>query len=112
MATRKANRWSRDDVAASRLLDAIGATDLDYYSAADERALTEALQAWPLLASVSRALVIKSAANETGAARPGDAVDPPLRVIDSATPTPPRGEPVDDPGVLAIPKPPTKESRS
>jgi hypothetical protein len=44
------------DASANRLLDEIGVPDFNYYSAGDERAVSEALTAWPLLASIARAL--------------------------------------------------------
>jgi hypothetical protein len=56
MTTAKTKRWMLVDAPAERLLDAIGARELEYYSAADERAFNEALTAWPLLAMVARTL--------------------------------------------------------
>jgi hypothetical protein len=44
------------------LLDQIGVSDFNYYSAQGERAVHEALRAWPLLATVSR--VLRSGASE------------------------------------------------
>jgi hypothetical protein len=49
-------RWVFVDAPVERLLDEIGAPELEYYSVAEERAVNEALDAWPLLAAVARAL--------------------------------------------------------
>jgi hypothetical protein len=56
MATDDRGRWSHADGSAQRLLDEIGAADLDYYSAREENAVAAALRAWPLLGAVARAL--------------------------------------------------------
>jgi hypothetical protein len=56
MATDKSDRWVRADGSAQRLLDEIGAGEIDYYSAKEETAVAAALRRWPLLAVVSRAL--------------------------------------------------------
>jgi hypothetical protein len=109
MATGKPDRWASKDVAAQRLLDAIGTPELAYYNAADERALTEALQSWPLLATIARALALEDSAAESGARRPTDPLDPPLRVLDS------RDDAIDDrriedADVLTSLEPTTKEN--
>jgi hypothetical protein len=79
MTKDKTRRWALVDVPAQRLLDEIGAPDLEYYSAADERTVDEALRAWPLLAAVARTLQGERAARRTQGPKPP--VDPPLRVI-------------------------------
>jgi hypothetical protein len=56
MTTAKTKRWMLVDAEAQRLLDDIGVPDLEYYSAAETRAVDAALAAWPLLANVTRAL--------------------------------------------------------
>lgn len=96
MATGKGNDGARQDASAQRLLDAIGASDLAYFSAADERAVAEALQSWPLLAAIARTLRVESAAGESAArlkAASGDGADPMLRVVETAAAAPPEGEP-------------------
>ena len=57
-------------------MDAVGAPDLEYYSAGEERAVNEALCAWPLLAAVARALRAEMAREE-----PTSGPDQPLRVV-------------------------------
>jgi hypothetical protein len=69
------------DASSQRLLESIGAAELDYYSAGEERALKEALRSWPLLAAVARALEARDAAEELR--------DTPLRVVA------PAAEPID-----------------
>jgi hypothetical protein len=44
------------DAAAQRLVEAVGLEGFTYYSAADERAASEALERWPLLRGVYRVL--------------------------------------------------------
>ena len=115
MATGKADPRTRPDASAKRLLEAIGATDLDYFSAADEGAITEALRSWPLLAEISRLLQVEGAAHQAKARRAaaphGDA-DPPLRVVDTAQAAATDGEPPASPAaahILTLPESP-KES--
>jgi hypothetical protein len=101
------------DASAQRLLDAIGASDLDYFSAADERAIAEALQSWPLLAAISRALRLERAANETGARRAAaaaESADPPLRVVEPADATPFEGELIEEAAIRPGTEPPAKET--
>jgi hypothetical protein len=76
MTTAKTKRWLRVDAPVERLLDEIGAPDLQYYSARDERAVNEALGAWPLLAAVVRASLVDEAQKELV-----KEVDQPLRVV-------------------------------
>jgi hypothetical protein len=76
MTTAKTKRWVLVDAPVERLLDAIGAPDLHYYRAGEERAVNEALRAWPLLATVARAL------REDGARKePTKGAEQPLRVV-------------------------------
>lgn len=56
MSPGQRDQFTRIDHAAQRLLDEIGVSDLEYYSADHERAVGEALQAWSLLAAVSKSL--------------------------------------------------------
>ena len=110
MATIKKTNGVACDASAQRLLDAIGASELDYFSAADERAIVEALQSWPLLAAISRTLRVERAANESGTRRAtamADNVDPPLRVVEPLSATPPEGEPIAEAalGIVAEPQP-------
>jgi hypothetical protein len=60
MATDKSGPWVRADESAKRLLDQIGAADINYYSAQEETAVAAALRAWPLLAAISRVLGLRS----------------------------------------------------
>jgi hypothetical protein len=76
MTTAKTKRWVLVDAPVERLLDEIGAPDLDYYSAGDERAVNEALGAWPLLAAVAQTLRAERAREQ-----PAKAVEQPLRVV-------------------------------
>jgi hypothetical protein len=69
-------RWVLADAPVERLLDEIGAPDLEYYSAAEDRAVDEALSAWPLLAAIAHALRAERPRQE-----PTKDTDPPLRVI-------------------------------
>lgn len=93
-------RWARQDVSVKRLLEAIAAPELDYYNAADERALVEAVQRWPLLAAVSRALFAAGARDGRGAGPPDGAApepDPILRVVSSDAASP-GGDGIEDAG--------------
>jgi hypothetical protein len=85
MATSKKNGGA-EDASARRLLDAIGAAELDYFSAAGERAIGEALESWPLLAATARTLRVERDAGEARARRlnAADRADPPLRVVETA----------------------------
>ncbi len=109
MATGKTNGGAGHDASARRLLDAIGASDIDYFSAADERVIAEALRSWPLLATIARALVCERVANENCARRASAAnenADPPLRVVEpDAT-----AEPIDEADLRPVLEPPPKES--
>jgi hypothetical protein len=108
MATEKTNEAARHDASAKRLLDAIGVAELDYFSAADERAIAEALQSWPLLAAISRTIRVARAANENAtrlAADSSEGADPMLRVVESASATPPKGEPIADNALRPISEP-------
>jgi hypothetical protein len=112
MATGKTNGGTHD-ASAQRLLDAIGCSELDYFSAADERAVAAALQTWPLLASISRALSVERAANESGVRRAAiapDGIDPPLRVVEPAGPASGQGESIEDADSYGRTEPPHKES--
>jgi hypothetical protein len=83
MTTAKTKRWVLVDTPVERLLDEIGVPDLDYYSAGEERALKDALAAWPLLATVAHTL-----RTERPRAEPTKELDQPLRVVvDSTKPT-------------------------
>ena len=100
-----------EDVSAQRLLDAVG-SELEYFSAAGERAILEALQSWPLLAAIWRTLRVERSANR-GATRGAIAAtdgDPPLRVLDSANGTSFEDEPIEEAGGERPPKPPPKEN--
>lgn len=86
MAKRSPKQWSKVDVPAERLLERIGASDLDYYSAAEDRAVGEALRAWPLLEAVSRVMRADGALRRRRPSWPKDATpireaDPPIRVV-------------------------------
>jgi hypothetical protein len=79
-----ANSEARD-ASAQRLLDAIGASELDYFSAAQRRGVAEAIQTWPLLAAITRTLQVERAAADNGVRGPSSAaesMDPPLRVVE------------------------------
>jgi len=94
MATGKPNGKS-GDASAQRLLDAIGASELEYFSAADERATADALQSWPLLAAVWRTLRVERAVNDSDARRvtaAAECADPPLRVVELADAASSEGE--------------------
>lgn len=80
MTTAKTKRWQLVDTPVERLLDAVGAPDLEYYSAAKERAVHEALGAWPLLAAVARAVREQRVREE-----PTSGPDQPLRVVVQAS---------------------------
>ncbi len=75
----KTRRWAVVDEPAKRLLDEIGAPDLEYYSAKEERTVGEALRAWPLLAAVARTLRADKSARRRE--EPTPPVDSTLRVI-------------------------------
>ena len=95
MTTRKPKQAA--DTSAKRLLEAIDVDGVDYYSASNERAVAEALQAWPLLAEVSRSL--RAQAAEHPGAR--------LSVVGA----PPTVEEVDESDILSVvPAVPTQES--
>lgn len=64
MTTAKTKRWVLVDAPVEQLLDEIGVPELQYYSAAEERAVNEALGAWPLLAAVAQALRAERAREE------------------------------------------------
>jgi hypothetical protein len=90
----KGRRWALVDGSAERLLDEIGASELEYYSAGADRAVDEALRAWPLLATVVRAL---RSANGSGRTRePTSDADPTFRVIVPGVDRADDGEPADD----------------
>ena len=112
MATGKTNGGG-EDASAQRLLEAVGSSELDYFSAAEERAVAEALQSWPLLAAISRTLDVERAAHESAARRAaaaGESVDPPLRVVEAADATPFDGEHIEEADLCRPPHPPSKES--
>jgi hypothetical protein len=77
MTTEKTKRWVLVDAPVERLLDEIGVPDLEYYSAGAERAVTQALDAWPLLAEVAHALRA-----ERKPEIPPNAPEQSLRVVD------------------------------
>lgn len=83
--TGKPSRWAHVDGPVSRLLDEIGATDLEYYSARGERVVAEALRAWPLLAAVAHELRAEGVAQRAQRAwrqeAPERETEPTLRVI-------------------------------
>lgn len=103
MGMDKAGRWARQDLSVKRLLEAIAAPELDYYSAGDERVLAEALQHWPLLAAVCRTLLPAGGHDDRRAGPPGGVPldgDPILRVVssDAASST---GDGIEDAGARA-----------
>lgn len=100
-----------EDVSAQRLLTTIG-SELEYFSAAGERAIVEALQSWPLLAAIWRTLRVERAAGESvsrGAMAAAD-VDPPLRVVDSANGASFEDERIEEADGDRPPEPPPKEN--
>lgn len=76
MTTARTKRWVLVDAPVERLLDEVGVPELQYYSAAEERAVHEALGTWPLLAAVAQALRTERARSE-----PMNDADQLLRVV-------------------------------
>jgi len=99
------------DVSAQRLLTAIG-SELEYFSAAGEHAIREALQSWPLLAAIWRVLPGERAGNERparGTTAAAD-VDPPLRVVDGAKGASFDGDDIEAADGARLPEPTPKEN--